>query len=138
MFIALFDKNNKKSFTHSSLLEDEKVAQITEIRGGEQYYRRGLMLFTGLIMLEATCRLPYFKAKPLYLRALSFAVPVLIAKYLSNKLYWNSFGKKQEVLKLCNNAPIYSNCRDVPELDKAFFFLDDDNNYEPSLLHHAV
>jgi len=26
----------------------------------------------------------------------------------------------------------------VPELDKLYFFLDDDKNYEPSLWHHGT
>lgn len=34
--------------------------------------------------------------------------------------------------------PVYKNKRDVVELDKAFFFLDDDNNYAPSLMHHGT
>jgi len=42
------------------------------------------------------------------------------------------------VRKLLNGAPVYEKKIDVPELDKVFFFLDDDNNYKPSLNHHAV
>jgi hypothetical protein len=34
--------------------------------------------------------------------------------------------------------PVFEAKRDVPELDKMFFFLDDDNNYQPSLLHHGI
>jgi hypothetical protein len=34
--------------------------------------------------------------------------------------------------------PVFENKRDVPELDKSFFFLDDDNQYEPSLMHHGI
>ena len=47
-------------------------------------------------------------------------------------------GNERKILKLIDGAPIYSNINDVVELDKKFFFLDDDHNYEPNLLHHGM
>jgi len=52
-------------------------------------------------------------------------------------LYWALKGN-DAVGKLVHGAPVYERAIDVPELDKKFFFLDDDNNYEPSLWHHSV
>ena len=42
-----------------------------------------------------------------------------------------------EIRRNLDGAPVWENKFNVPELDKRFFFLDDDNNFEPSLWHHA-
>jgi len=39
---------------------------------------------------------------------------------------------------LADGAPVWENKFEVPELDKKFFFLDDDNNFQPSLWHHGL
>jgi len=45
---------------------------------------------------------------------------------------------EREMRKHLNGAPVYEDFFEVPELDKMYFWLDDDNNYEPSLWHHGV
>jgi hypothetical protein len=34
--------------------------------------------------------------------------------------------------------PVWKEISNVVEIDKKFFFLDDDNNYEPNLFHHGL
>jgi len=36
-----------------------------------------------------------------------------------------------------DGAPVWEKKIDVPELDKLFYFLDDDKKFEPSLWHHS-
>lgn len=57
-------------------------------------------------------------------------------RILSGVFYNQSIDKL--VKKNLDGAPIWENKIEVPELDKKFFFLDDDNNFEPSLWHHGV
>ena len=35
-------------------------------------------------------------------------------------------------------APAWEAKFDVPEVNKLFFFLDDDNNFAPNLMHHSA
>jgi len=51
--------------------------------------------------------------------------------------YWKFLGEHQR--KIClNGAPLYSKKFDVPDLNNLYFYLDDDQNYKPTLFHHAV
>ena len=55
---------------------------------------------------------------------------------LSGALYNTSI--ERPIKKLLDGAPVWENKIEVPELDKKFFLLDDDNNFEPSLWHHGL
>ena len=61
----------------------------------------------------------------------------LAVRELVGPAFWLISGNKQ-LQNVMTGHPVFVNKRDVPELDKLFFFLDDDNNYQPSLLHHGI
>jgi hypothetical protein len=39
---------------------------------------------------------------------------------------------------LFKGLPLWKNQDDVIELDKRFFYLDDDNQFQPNLFHHGM
>ena len=88
-------------------------------------------------MLELVNRAASLKTKNLYYRTAVVLVPALFARYTVPYIYWMT-GKKNQMLSLLDNAPLWKNKFEVPELDKMFFFLDDDNNFSPSLYHYAM
>ena len=55
---------------------------------------------------------------------------------MGSVFFWQA--NTSEVNKLLNGAPLWSKKSDLPELDKMYFFLDDDQNYTPNLWHHGL
>ncbi len=88
-------------------------------------------------MMEAVNRVSKLKSLNIYYRAAAVVVPALAARFLTPPLYWR-LGANNDVNRLLNGAPLWEKKFDVPELDKLYFFLDDDNKYEPSLWHHGM
>ena len=39
---------------------------------------------------------------------------------------------------IMNGMPVWDTAEEAVDLSKRFFFLDDDNNYAPSLFHHGL
>ena len=94
-------------------------------------------LLVGYGLLEAVNRISVIKKYPLWAKCALVVLPTLYSRSLCSKIYWNQ--KLQNlVYKELDGAPIWSNKYDVPELDKLYFFLDDDNNFEPNIWHHAT
>jgi hypothetical protein len=75
------------------------------------------------------------KKQILYARIGIVAASTLLDGFIGSKLYWNNANK--QISKILDGAPVWENKFEVPELDKLYFFLDDDNHYEPSLYHHS-
>merc|ERR1711937_399273 len=71
-------------------------------------------------------------------RAVMVAVSTYAASHAASYVYWNVSGNMNTVKQILDGAPVWTNKSEVPELDKLFFFLDDDKNYEPSLWHHGL
>jgi len=138
MFLTFESTDGKLLHSHSSLLDEEKQLQIKKIYNDQTWYTRGITFATFYLMMEAVNRVRFLKAKSLLHRTLYVAVPTIFSYYLSDRIYWGGLNKRREIIKLCEGAPLYTERKLVPELDKAFFFLDDDHNYEPNLLHHGM
>jgi len=136
MFVAVTDKD-KKLYTHTSLLDEDKADKIKTVHDRVSYFTTGATFFTFYFEMEAVNRIKPLAKLVLWQRALIVAVPTLLARFLTPTIYWKAYGNT-ELKKLINGAPVYDNVVEVPELDKMFFFLDDDNNYEPSIYHHGV
>ena len=136
MFITIPDKE-KSLYTHASLLEDDKADKIKKIYHGVNKWVNGSSFLAFFVTMEAVNRISFLKKQDLWKRALVVAVPILAVRFLVPMAYWKISGN-QEIKRICDGAPVFNNIADVPELDKMYFYLDDDNNYEPSLWHHGM
>ena len=88
-------------------------------------------------MLEAVNRVAKFSSMNLKMRAGIVFGSAAVAHLISPMVYWKLNGNNA-IGKALEGAPVWDNKFDVPELDKLFFFLDDDNSFNPSLLHHSA
>ena len=61
---------------------------------------------------------------------LTFGSGVLINKYISSDLQNFFVGKSAGI-------PFFKDASKIVNLEKTFFFLDDDNNFNPSMFHHG-
>ena len=85
--------------------------------------------------LEAVNRISPLKVLPLHFRAGAVVAALFASRY--PKYYHIRFAAKYSYEKsievekksLLDGAPVWENKSEVPELDKKFFFIDDDNNY---------
>jgi len=136
MFLSLKDKD-KTVYTHTSLIDDDKAEAVRKVHQDVTYWNRGFSFFTLYLSLELVNRVHALAARPLWQRALIVAIPPIAVRLITPFVYWRVHGNN-EIKKLANGAPVFDQAYEVPELDKMYFFLDDDNNYEPSLWHHGI
>ena len=59
------------------------------------------------------------------------AMNIGISYYISTKL--NSYA-----VSLLQGAPYFNDNKKLVNLEKTFFFLDDENGFKPSLFHHGL
>jgi len=137
MYLSITDKNKKVVHTHTSLLEEENQGRIKKIYETQSSWQtRGAFIATYL-GLEVVNRIKPLSNLHIYKRIPIVGALTLAGGILGSQLYWRTQGEP-ELRKNLVGAPVYENKFDVPELDKLYFFLDDDNNYEPSLYHHGM
>jgi len=136
MFVTIKDKD-KTWYTHTSLVEDDKAEKVQHVYDRVSYWSNGATFAAFWLSMEAVNRIHAIKGRILWQRALVVAVPTLLTRFLTPTVYWKIHGNT-EVKKLVSGAPVFDQAHEVPELDKMYFFLDDDNNYEPSLWHHGI
>ena len=140
MLVSFQDKKgdvNRTVHTHTSLVEDEVAEKVHAVYRNETGFKRGACFLTFYGMMEAVNRIPKLSSLRLEYRVAAVALPVLLMRSLASSLYWRT-GATDSVKQLLNGAPVWTNKFEVPDLRNMYFTLDDDNNYEPSLLHHGV
>lgn len=134
--ISIHTTDKKQYFTHISLLPRELQEPIKALNPIS--YQRGATLLIGFALMEAVNRIHFLKTKSLAIRTAIVLLPSLFAyKYVGPKIYWRDKGEKFAPLFSKFSIPLYKNFNDVPNLEKAYFFLDDDNGFAPSLVHHS-
>ena len=137
MYVSFTDNDKKTVHTHTSLISEENAAQIQQLQDTQAQWRgRGASIATYL-GLEAVNRVGILAKQPFLRKAAIVGVFALVGGVGGSQAYWRTTGDA-ELKKHLAGAPVYENKFDVPELDKLYFFLDDDNNYEPSLYHHGI
>lgn len=127
----------KTYWTHSSLIDEAKFQEIQKVHARLPYVVNTFTVVTGYGLLEAVNRINKLSHLNLYYRIAAVVVPTLAARFAAPTFFWRS-GATKEVNKLLEGAPLWEKKFDVPELDKLYFFLDDDNGYEPNLWHHGL
>eukprot|EP01015_Nassula_variabilis_P023679 TRINITY_DN445_c0_g1_i8.p1 TRINITY_DN445_c0_g1~~TRINITY_DN445_c0_g1_i8.p1 ORF type:complete len:152 (+),score=26.42 TRINITY_DN445_c0_g1_i8:59-514(+) len=137
MFVSLKDKEGKTVHTHTSLLNEDQAQRVEKIHRGEGPFVNGFTFLSFYLSMEAVNRVQKLKTMKFAQRAAILGGIVITGRFLAQAAYWRLGGTSQ-VRSLLDGAPVYEQKYDVPELDKLYFFLDDDNNYEPSLWHHAT
>jgi len=137
MFVSFQDKDKKTVHTHTSLIEDEKAERIKALYDYKSTVARTGAFLTFYASMEIVNRVKVISNLMFPIRAGIVAASALLGYTVAPKVWWSTTGDR-EVRKLLNGAPIYEDFFEVPELDKMYFWLDDDNNYEPSLWHHSV
>ncbi|EAR83734.2 hypothetical protein TTHERM_00825290 (macronuclear) [Tetrahymena thermophila SB210] len=136
IFLELQD-GDKTVYTHTSLIEESKQEQIQAIYDKVPQWTNGGRFLGFWLSMEAVNRVQSVAKLPIYYRAGIVATSTLLGGLVSSLVFWKS-GNENQVAKLANGAPVYLKKWEVPELSKLYFFLDDDNNFKPSLNHHAV
>lgn len=137
MFVSFTDKDKKKLYTHTSLVEEETEAQIKEVYETATTWRNAAGAVGAYVGLELVNRVRYFGKFSFPIKAGIVGGIAVADALVGSSVYWKTKGD-EKIRSLLNGAPVYENKADVPELDKMYFFLDDDNNYEPSLYHHGM
>jgi len=137
MYVSITDKNKKEVHTHTSLIDEEAQERIKKLYEEQSTWKnRGAFIATYL-GLEAVNRIKAISSLHIYKKAPIVALLTLTGSIVGSQAYWRTQGEP-ELRRNLAGAPVYENKFDVPELDKLYFFLDDDNNYEPSIYHHAM
>jgi len=137
MFLSFKDKDKKPLHTHTSLIEEDKEAKIKKLFEYKCRLAKGSAFVGFYLAMEAVNRI-----KPIASLYFPYRVGIVAAVSLIDyiaipSLWWKMSGEK-EMRRHLNGAPVYEDFFEVPELNKMYFWLDDDNNYEPSLWHHGV
>ena len=135
-FIQFVGTKGKTLHTHSTLLDDQLVDQIRALKTAHKSKQNTLTFLALWGSLEAVNRLEQLVKMPYWKRASIVVGSTLLVNRLIKPVN-DYLSVNQQLKTLMEGQPVFENKRDVVELDKAFFFLDDDNNYEPSLLHHG-
>lgn len=136
MFVHIQDQKNRDLHTHTTLLEDSKTELVQKTFGENKYYKNGAMFFGFWLSMEAVHRVAALKSKNCYVRAGIVGLTTLLAPNIVSNLHWSLQGN-DSLKKALDGAPVWEKKYDVPELDKLYFELADENNYEPTLLHHG-
>ncbi len=137
MYVSFSDNDKKTVHTHTSLIAEEKAAEVQQLFETQNTWKgRGAFIATYL-GLEVVNRVGPLAKRAFAQKAAVVGLFALAGGIAGSQGYWRTTGEG-ELKKLLVGAPVYENKFDVPELDKLFFFLDDDNNYEPSLYHHGM
>lgn len=127
-------ENGHHLYTHPTLLDEERVEGMKKLVANKTRLLKTTALISTYLALESVNRIGGLKSLAFLKRAgIVVAAPLILAP-LSTYLFSNN----KEYLRLLDGAPLYKNKVDVPELDKLYFFLDDDKNYEPSLYYHGL
>ncbi|CAD8105389.1 unnamed protein product [Paramecium primaurelia] len=135
MYISLTSQN-KTWWTHTSLVPSETHQKVFEVINGVNSFQNKASLISTYLSLEAVNRIPVAKKLAIYYKAAIVGATFFGSRIAAGSFYQSNI--KSEVSQLLDGAPIWENKFDVPELDKKFFFIDDDNNFEPSLWHHGI
>ena len=85
--------------------------------------------FTQLIFLENASKVGPFSYKAIFLGSFLF-LDALNRSNSQNKL-------NQFYLNNATGIPYFEDSKKIVNLEKTFFFLDDDQSFKPSLFHHA-
>lgn len=130
-------ENGHTFYSHPSLMDETRVESIKKIQSKKTSLFRTCVFLSFYGSLEAVNRIGALKSLAFAKRA-GFVVvaPLIVGPTVSYFLNGMS-GTNTEFLKQFDGAPLYKNKVDVPELDKMYFFLDDDNGYEPSIYYHG-
>ncbi|KRX05600.1 hypothetical protein PPERSA_12778 [Pseudocohnilembus persalinus] len=128
--------NGKTYWTHSSFVANEKQTAIQQLQKGVKPVQNGATAMTLIGSLFVANKVGLVSRLPLVHRTAAVLVPTLLARFLSPTVY-NS-GITSDINQQLDGAPLWENKFDVPELDKLYFFLDDDNNYKPNLWYHGL
>ncbi|CAD8118414.1 unnamed protein product [Paramecium sonneborni] len=135
MYISL-SQNNQAWWTHTSLVPTETQNKVVQLVNGVGSFQNKASLISTYLSLEAVNRIPGAKKLAIYFKAGIVGAVFFGSRIAAGSIYQSNI--KGEIGKLLDGAPIWENKFDVPELDKKFFFIDDDNNFEPSLWHHGI
>ncbi len=79
------------------------------------------------LTLEIVNRVKPIANLHLYYRAGIVGAAFLGSRFIASAIYKRSI--QSDINKLVDGAPVWEDKYLVPELDKKFFFLDDDNNF---------
>ena len=137
-FISFIDpKTQKWVYTHTTLLEPEQTKQVGEVFDKGSTFTKYTLGVSLWLSMEAVNRFKF-----LYNLKLGYRGGIVLGASACSGLFsyvlYNKLVAYPEMLRILHGAPVFENLSEVPELDKAYFILDDDNNYEPSLWHHAM
>ncbi|CAD8209172.1 unnamed protein product [Paramecium octaurelia] len=135
MYISL-NSQNKTWWTHTSLVPTQTHQKVLDIVNGVGSFQNKATLISTYLSLEAVNRIPAAKKLAIYFKAAIVGATFFGTRIAAGSFYQRS--TQSEIGQLLDGAPIWENKFDVPELDKKFFFIDDDNNFEPSLWHHGI
>lgn len=137
-FFCFRDPQTKaKVYTHTSLLEPEQASQAKKLLDTSFSKLNYSAIFYFYLSMEAVNRIKMLAKLDLLKRVGFVFGSTMLAAYATQAAY-SQYIILPELQRIMHGAPVFDNLKDVPELNKAFFFLDDDNNYEPSLWHHSM
>lgn len=138
MLLSVKNNDGKWVYTHTSLLDEQKVEHIEKVYERESVWKNWGSVLSLYGLLELVNRVPVISKLRFEYRAAAVAIPFFLARSIvAPRLYWSTTGNP-EIRKLLNGAVVYDTPFEVPELDKMYYFLDDDQHYEPSLWHHGL
>lgn len=93
MFVDLKDGDNTV-YTHTSLVDEEKQAQINKIYQQAPSWNNGAKFLSLWGSLEAITRINAVSKLPLLYKAGFVAVPTLLGGFVGEFVYWNLTGSR--------------------------------------------
>merc|ERR1712054_631300 len=126
--------------THSSFLEESEVETIKSALDKKSYYGKTAGLLSAYIGLEAVNRVKSLSGQQFLAKVGIVAAAGLVGYEIAPWVYQRRVvnGIFAAALKNSVYVPFWKDRKNVVELNKEFFFLDDDKNFAPNLLHHGL
>ena len=137
MYYSFKTSEGKTLHTHSSLVDESKIEDISKLYQSEKKVQNWSRVFGFWISMEAVNRVNKLSSLKLYFRVPIVLASVFLAPIGAKYAFWQS-GGEESLRKLLDGAPVWQNKFQVPDLEKMYYELDDDNNFQPTLLHHGL
>jgi len=130
------DGSSVKKYSNTSLLTDEKQCQLNTLQYNNQWWKYFGNGLGGWLGFELVNRIPQAAGQSIYVRGAGVLFSVLLMGRVTRGL--NSSSNSKAYYEIMNGLPVWDTAEEAVDLSKRFFFLDDDNNYTPSLFHHGL
>lgn len=134
-----FKRDGKVVYSHLSFLPEEARIKIDAIHSKAKSYKKlgyGLGIY---FSFELWNRVSAFKSQKIYFKGIGVLALIYLSGQFGKNLYWNLMGNEKLIHEEIRKYPFpfYLKPSKVPDLSRAYFYLDEDCGYLANPLYHG-